>query len=73
MLVQGEAIPKAEWVKLNAGTLHPYQIVVRDGSGSMYGIGADFAINIANSLALLFAEQLTGAYKDSFITFSCFP
>ena len=112
MIAQGEIVPDEDRVKLNAGTLYPYQIVapftdsfqkgngipkeialpleaswqvldrgvfdsktivVRDGSGSMYGGGTASAINIANSLALLFAEQLGGAYKNSFITFSRFP
>ncbi|MBO4386108.1 MAG: DUF2828 family protein, partial [Treponema sp.] len=37
---------------------------------SMYHGREDSPINIATSLALLFAEQLDGAYKNSFITFS---
>jgi hypothetical protein len=39
----------------------------------MYGSGDFAAINIATSLALLFAEQLEGAYKNSFITFCSKP
>lgn len=53
--------------------LNSKTIVVRDGSASMYGSGDFAAINIATSLALLFAEQLDGAYKNSFITFSSRP
>ena len=44
-------------------------IVVRDGSGSMIGQ----PLNIATSLAILISEQLNGAFKDSFITFSANP
>lgn len=44
-------------------------IVVRDGSGSMIGK----PLNIATSLAILISEQLDGAFKDSFITFSANP
>ena len=44
-------------------------IVVRDGSGSMIGQ----PLNIATSLAILISEQLNGAFKDSFITFSAKP
>ena len=66
-----QALPlEASWKSLDRGTYNSRTIVVRDGSGSMYhGIG-DSPINIATSLALLFAEQLDGAYKNSFITFS---
>lgn len=53
--------------------LNSKTIVVRDGSASMYGSGDFAAINIATSLALLFAEQLDGAYKNRFITFSSRP
>ncbi len=64
---------EASWKSLDRGTYDSRTIVVRDGSGSMYhGIG-DSPINIATSLALLFAEQLDGAYKNSFITFSVNP
>jgi hypothetical protein len=66
-----QALPlEASWKSLDRGSYNSRTIVVRDGSGSMYhGIG-DSPINIATSLALLFAEQLGGAYKNSFITFS---
>jgi hypothetical protein len=66
-----QALPlEASWKSLDRGSYNSRTIVVRDGSGSMYhGIG-DSPINIATSLALLFAEQLDGAYKNSFITFS---
>ena len=63
-----KALPlEASWKALDRGTFGSKTIVVRDGSG-------DFAaINIASSLALFFAEQLDGAYKNSFITFSSEP
>jgi hypothetical protein len=62
---------EASWKSLDRSTFNSKTIVVRDGSGSMYDGYGDFAaINVATSLALLFAEQLDGAYKNSFITFS---
>ena len=69
-----KALPlEASWKALDRGTFGTKTIVVRDGSGSMYGSGDFAAINIATSLALLFAEQLGGVYKNSFITFSSKP
>lgn len=62
---------EASWKALDRGNFDSKTIVVRDGSGSMYlGDGESAPISIATSLALLFAEQLVGAYKNSFITFS---
>ncbi len=115
LAASGVAVPEEEKVKLNAGTLYPYQIVapymndrwnrvsevseeeelaleaswkslkrdmvkgrtivVRDGSGSMYsncGRGVS-PISVATSLAMFFSEQLEGAYRNSFITFSGRP
>ena len=69
-----KALPlEASWKALNREQFNSKTIVVRDGSGSMYGSKDFMAINIATSLALLFAEQLGGAYKNSFITFSSKP
>lgn len=50
-------------------------IVVRDGSGSMYGgYGSEVQpIEIADSMAIYTSERLTGAFKDRFITFSARP
>lgn len=50
-------------------------IVVRDGSGSMYGgYGSEVQpIEIADSMAIYTAERLTGPFKDRFITFSARP
>ena len=65
---------EASWKSLDRSNFKSKTIVVRDGSGSMYDGYGDFsAINVATSLALLFAEQLDGAYKNSFITFSSRP
>lgn len=44
-------------------------IVVRDGSGSMAGI----PMMVSTAMAILFSEQLTGEFKDKFITFSSLP
>lgn len=52
-------------------------IVVADGSGSMYsnasGSTSVTAIEICNSLAIYFAEQLKGAFYNKAITFSSRP
>lgn len=44
-------------------------IVVRDGSGSMWGT----PLNVATAMAIMFSESLTGEFKDKFITFSNEP
>ncbi|MBR4377080.1 MAG: DUF2828 family protein [Spirochaetia bacterium] len=65
---------EAAWKAIDRSVYNSRTIVVRDGSGSMYWrSGSDAPIKIATSLALLFAEQLDGAYKNSFITFSSRP
>lgn len=61
---------EASWCSLERGEFVGNTIVVRDGSGSMYHGTNDSPINIATSLALLFSEQLSGAYKNCFVTFS---
>ena len=51
-------------------------IVVRDGSGSMYGGWGRLEvqpIEIADSMAIYTSERLTGKFKDRFITFSARP
>lgn len=51
-------------------------IVVADGSGSMtrkVGGTSVSALEVANALAIYFAERLSGPYKDKYITFSMNP
>lgn len=51
-------------------------IVVADGSGSMtvsVGGGNMSALAVANSLAIYFAERLSGEFKNKYITFSMNP
>lgn len=51
-------------------------IVVADGSGSMtvsVGEGTITALEVANSLAIYFAEHSTGEFHDKYITFSSCP
>lgn len=50
-------------------------IVVADGSGSMFTpvSGNMTALDVANSLAIYFAEKLTGPFCDKYITFSMYP
>lgn len=52
-------------------------IVVADGSGSMctsVGGGSKVtALEVANALAIYFAERMTGEFKDKYITFSGRP
>lgn len=51
-------------------------IVVADGSGSMFttiGGTSTRCIDVANALAIYFAERCSGEYKDHYITFSGRP
>ena len=60
-----------DMVKDNSST-----IVVADGSGSMtvnVGNSSVEAIDVANSLAIYFAERCYGAFKNKYITFSRTP
>ena len=68
-----ECALEASWKSLKRDTVKGRTIVVRDGSGSMYNNSKAFPISVATSLALFFSEQLAGAYRNSFITFSGHP
>lgn len=57
------------WRDLDRNLTDKNIIVVRDGSGSMEGT----PLNTASALAIYASECLTGAFKDSFITFSASP
>lgn len=61
------------WNSFNREEITAKTIVVRDGSGSMLDDEQVSANSVATSLALLFAERLTGMFKNKFITFSSKP
>lgn len=63
----------AVWNNFDRSKIDSKTIVVRDGSGSMCDNLPVCAIDVATSLALLFAEQLQGPFKNKFITFSSEP
>lgn len=58
------------WNNLKRVSTNLKTIVVRDGSYSMYRDYSIAPIDIATSLAILFAEQLPEPFKNNFITFS---
>lgn len=60
---------EAQWKAIERNSTNVNTIVVRDGSGSMYGM----PLEIASALAILYSEQLNGEFKDTFITFSSHP
>lgn len=62
-------LQEAQWKALDRTKSDINTIVVRDGSGSMSGK----PIEIATALSILYSEQLTGEFKDKFITFSGNP
>ena len=70
-----EELREALWRDIKRNKGNTKTIVVRDGSGSMYGsyFGSAAPIDIATSLAILFSEQLTGVFANKFITFSMQP
>ena len=56
------------------GDSHPNILVVADGSGSMTWSGDGvMPLDIANALAIYFADKLSPAYRDKYITFSDNP
>lgn len=61
------------WKNFDRTSINSKTIVVRDGSGSMQDGNSVSASSVATSLAILFAEMLTGEFKDTFITFSSRP
>ena len=65
-----KALPNTVNGKMAGSTL-----VVADGSGSMTVnvSGKTTALDVANSLAIYFAEKATGAFKNKYITFSEHP
>ncbi len=80
LLLEDEGLREAMWRDLERHPGDAKTIVVRDGSGSMgwLGFGAYrstrvLPIHVSTAMAILFAEQLTGPFKDKFITFSSRP
>lgn len=67
--VQKKAM-QAKWDNFKLADDNTKTIVVRDGSGSMTWSDA---IYISTSLAILFANNLSGEFKNKFITFSSEP
>lgn len=64
--------------KYREGLLKDFEgtLVVADGSGSMtsrVGSGTISALDVANSLAILFSQCNKGEFKDTYITFSSMP
>ncbi len=58
------------WKALPNYTKDENALVVVDGSGSMYWGGIPQPAEVAQSLAVYFAERNTGVFKNHFITFS---
>lgn len=80
--LKGDLLSELMWKKiLNEGFKNDWgfedAIVVADGSGSMFstasGSSTVLAIEICNSLAIYFAEQLKGVFHNKAITFSEHP
>ena len=61
------------WNALEDFTGDENALVVVDGSGSMYGHGNPLPAEVAQSLAIYFAERNRGAFRGHFITFSMTP
>lgn len=80
--LKGDLLSELMWKKIvNEGFKNDWgfedAIVVADGSGSMFqnasGSSSVMAIEICNSLAIYFAEQLKGVFHNKAITFSGCP
>ena len=61
------------WNALEDFTGEENALVVADGSGSMYWGGNPLPAEVAQSLAIYFAERNCGAFRGHFITFSMTP
>ena len=63
------------WKNMPTMEINNKTIVVADGSGSMYSCANKNVrpIEVAYSLAMYFAEKLTGSFHNKFITFSSHP
>ena len=81
-VLQGDLLSELMWKKIvREGFQNDWgfedAIVVADGSGSMFqmasGSSSVMAIEICNSLAIYFAEQLHGVFHNKAITFSDRP
>lgn len=71
MLGVNSVLAEAQWQAIERKTDKGNTIVVRDGSGSM--MDTPNVYETATSLAILFSEQLSGEFKNKFITFSAEP
>lgn len=73
-LDQDEELANSLWASLSNEPSQKKVIVVRDGSGSMWG-GYGFVTphEVADSLAIYTAERLSGEFYNKFITFSHNP
>ncbi|MBS4462317.1 DUF2828 family protein [Aerococcaceae bacterium zg-B36] len=63
---------QSQWNAIERETFNSKTIVVRDGSGSMTCLNG-LPLQVSTALSILFSEQLTGDFKDKFITFSSNP
>ena len=80
LMLEDGSLRESMWRDLERHVGDTKTIVVRDGSGSMgwmsYGTYRNNSVtplHVATALAILFSEQLTGPFKNKFITFSSKP